>query len=262
MDMYFEASNIYSYKRALRRGADKLILTKIEDLCFSLRSEDWLKLPQELYSYNYLELTPQLKAKYNELKKEAIIELKNAKVITAQTAAVLTSKLRQFLSGYVYIEGNAEHVHDVKYEYVKEFVEDLNEPILIAYQYRHEAARLKQIFPDIKHISSTMQQAALNETIKQWNAGNIEILMGHPQSIGHGLNLQGGGRHILFFSIDYNLETYQQFIKRLARQGQSAEHVFIHHLLFKETIDEHILKVLQGKDIVQANLLEFLTNES
>ena len=264
LDTYFEAASPYTFKRGIKRNAGTAICNLLDDLCYSLRPDDWLKLPQELFNYIYLDLPPPLRLQYEELKKEAILELQSAQLVTAQTAAVLTTKLRQFLSGTIYvdIDGTAgvEIIHDIKYEFLKDFIEDLNEPLLIAYQYRHEANRLVKYFPQAVLIGSGTSQKVLTTTIAEWNKGNIPILIGHPQSIGHGLNLQGGGRHILFFSVDYNLETYLQFIKRLSRQGQSAEHVFIHHLLFKETIDEHILKVLQGKDTLQKGLLEFLVD--
>lgn len=261
MDRYFKPPSIYSaYKRDIYDWAPAEIQEKIKDLCFSLNSEDWLKVPKEIHNPIYLELPEKLKAQYKVLKKEFIVELEQV-TITASKASVLSTKLRQFLSGSVYVNGVAEEVHSIKYDYLQEFVEDLGSPILIAYQYKHEATRLKKIFPHAAHISSEMNVAELNKTIADWNEGKIQVLIGHPASIGHGLNLQGGSNNVLFFSLDYNLELYQQFYGRLARQGQAADHVFIHYLLFNGTIDEHVLAVLQGKDDVQTSLLNFLKAE-
>jgi SNF2 family DNA or RNA helicase len=257
-DSYFHPPSVNSFKYIVKNEYIPVINAKIADLAFTLDEQQWLKLPQEMYNYITLSLTPPLMKQYVELKKEAITELQNKTVITAQTAAVLTTKLRQFLSGAIYVNDKVEFVHSIKYDFVKEFVEDLGEPILIAYQYRHEAMRLLVNFPEAVQLTSSVSQTRATQIIADWNAGKIPILIGHPQSIGHGLNLQGGGRHILFFSLDYNLETYQQFIKRLARQGQSAEHVFIHHLVFDKTIDEHILNTLESKGTLQKGLLDFL----
>jgi SNF2 family DNA or RNA helicase len=261
MDRYFKPPSLYSYKREIQPWAADQIHEKLKDLAFSLDANDWLKLPTEIHNVIHLEFPESLKAKYNELKKEFILQLETA-VITAHSASVLSTKLRQYLSGSVYVDGIPHPAHSIKYDYLKEFVEDLEGPLLVAYQYRHEVARLKALFPHAIVIDNTVKADQLNTIIRDWNAGKIQMLIGHPQSVGHGLNLQAGGNNILFFSLDYNLETYQQFIKRVSRQGQKESHVFIHYLVFQGTLDEHVLATLQGKDEVQKTLLDFLNEEN
>jgi SNF2 family DNA or RNA helicase len=261
MDRYFKPPSLYSYKREIQPWAPDQIHEKLKDLAFSLDADDWLKLPTEIHNVIHLELPDSLKAKYHELKKEFILQLETA-VITAHSASVLSTKLRQYLSGSVYVDGIPHPAHSVKYDYLKEFVEDLEGPLLVAYQYRHEVVRLKALFPHAVVIDNTVKVDQLNTIIRDWNAGKIQMLIGHPQSVGHGLNLQAGGNNILFFSLDYNLETYQQFIKRVSRQGQKESHVFIHYLVFQGTLDEHVLATLQGKDEVQKTLLDFLNENN
>ena len=255
---YFTEGFGYTGKPKLLPGAKEEISEKLSTLAYSLNAHDYLKLPTEIYNTISIDLPPKLRAKYNELKNEAIVELENEKVITAMTAGILTTKLRQFLSGNVYVNGQVEVIHSVKYDYLKQFLEDSTEPVLVAYQYRHEAAHILKIIPGAVPIGSGMSPKQLNMTIAKWNKGEIPVLVGNPQSIGHGLNLQGGGRTIVFFSCDFNLENYLQFIKRLARQGQEADHVFIHHLVIKDSIDEYILQVLTKKDSLQTSLLNYL----
>lgn len=257
-EVFFKERNAYSFKLEPLPGAKEEIFKRLDDLAFSLDASDYLSLPKEIYNNLYIDLPLKLMLKYDELKKEAITQLENEVYITAMTAGALTTKLRQFLSGNIYTPQGIEHIHDHKYEFLKEFIEDSTEPVLIGYQYRHEAKRIMELIKGVVPIGSGMSAKALNTVIDKWNKGEIPVLLGHPQSIGHGLNLQGGGRTILFFSLDFNLENYLQFIKRLSRQGQTAEHVFVHHLLVRGTLDEYILSVLSKKEELQASLLEFL----
>lgn len=255
--MYFYEST-YTGKLQLLPGAKESIFKKLENLAYSLDADDHLQLPKEIFNNIYVDLPATLLKQYETLKKEAIVALENEVVITAHTAGVLTTKLRQFLSGNIYVNGKIEHIHNIKYDYLKEFVEDTTEPVLIGYQYRHEAEQLLKTIPYAVPIGSGTPIKQLNTIITKWNRGEIPVLIGHPQSIGHGLNLQGGGATILFFSLDFNLENYLQFIKRLSRQGQTAPHVYIHHLVVRGTIDEYLLAVLHSKDSLQTNLLQFL----
>jgi SNF2 family DNA or RNA helicase len=238
------------------------IFEKLKNLAFRIADKDWLDVPEEVTNIIELELPKSLEKQYEVLRKEFIVELESLQVITAQSAGVLSTKLRQFLSGQVYVGGKVEHVHRHKMDALAEFIED-NEgtPILVGYQYQHEAARFKELFKNAEFINSSTTATKLDDIMTRWNAGKIPLLFGHPQSIGHGLNLQEACNNVVFYSLDFNLENHLQFIKRIARQGQKQSHVFIHYLTFKDTIDEHLIKMLIEKKSLQDMLLDYITIE-
>lgn len=255
---YFRESNPFSYKLMPLPGAKEAIFEKLESLAYSLNSVDHLELPAEVFNTIEVDMPIKHKKLYDTLKKDAIVQLESTEILTALTAAALTTKLRQFTSGAVYIKDTVEFIHDVKLQVLKDFVEDSTTPVLIGYQYRHEAERILDDIPGVVAIGSGTKASHLEKIITKWNNGEIKALLGHPQSIGHGLNLQGGGHTIVFFSLDFNLENYLQFIKRLSRQGQQSKHVFIHTIVMKNTIDEYVQSILAGKNKLQTNLLQFL----
>jgi SNF2 family DNA or RNA helicase len=258
-DQYFKY-NVYSRKLTPLPNAEDEIYTKLADLAFRIDSSDWLELPEILHNTVELELPKTLRNQYNVLRDEFIVELSNSTVINAGSASVLTTKLRQFLSGNVYIDGGVEHVHMVKMQALRDMVDSLDgSPALIGYQYKHEIDMFKVLFPEATFIESSTSGPILQKIVSDWNAGKIPVLFGHPQSIGHGLNLQESGNTVIFYSLDFNLENYLQFIKRVARQGQKHKSVIVHYLVFKGTMDEYVLNVLSGKDTVQNALLDFLT---
>lgn len=257
---YFNPPTVYSRKLTLVAGAEEAILDKLSNLAFRIDAKDWLDLPEEIFNTIELELPKDLRAAYEELKAECITELESLDVVTAVNASALSTKLRQFLSGNVYVDGEVVPVHTHKVDALKELIEDNNgSPILVGYMYKHELAEFKKAFKQAVFIESGTAAPVLQQIIADWNAGNIPVLFGHPQAIGHGLNLQDGPCNtIVFVSLDFNLENYLQFIKRIARQGQKQKHVIIHSIIFKDTIDEYIQTVLTGKDDVQTALLNFL----
>jgi SNF2 family DNA or RNA helicase len=259
-DKYFKPPSIYQqYKREPYDFAIQEIYDKIKDLAFRIDAKDWITLPEEIHNVIPLELPANLKKDYIILKKEFILTLECCTSVTASSAAALSTKLRQFLSGSIYTESGITNIHAHKLEALKDFIDDMNgNPVLIAYQYRHEATRFKQAFPSAEFITSTTSVIDLCSIIKRWNKGEIPVLFGHPQSVGHGLNLQGACNNILFYSLDFNLENYLQFIGRVSRQGQLERHVMIHYLTFIGTIDEYLLSVLKDKTSLQATLLDFL----
>jgi SNF2 family DNA or RNA helicase len=262
---YFKPPTIYApFKNIPYDNSVELIYDKIKDLAFRIEAEDWLTIPTEVHNPILLELPPKLKKDYNVLKKESIVALEAfGGVVTATTAATLSTKLRQFLSGAVYLaDREVAQVHTHKLDALKDFVEDIDgNPVLVGYQYQHEIARFKDAFPKATFIESSTKASDLNRIITKWNNGDIPLLFGHPQSIGHGLNMQGACNNIIFYSLDFNLDNFLQFIKRVARQGQKETHVFIHYLIFAGTIDEYLMQVLTEKETVQNTLLDFLRIE-
>jgi SNF2 family DNA or RNA helicase len=260
MNAYFNPRTNYSFKRAILPGAAAHIHEKLSTLAYSIDGAKHIKLPQEIHNVISLELDDKLRQQYNTLKKEAILQLESMEVITALTAAAASTKLRQLLSGAIYNEYRVPvPVHNLKLDALKEFVEDnAGMNLLVGYMYKHEVERFKQVFPHASFFCDAKNEADTMRLCKRWNAGDIPLLFGHPASISHGLNLQQNCSNIMFYSLDFNLDYYLQFIKRVARQGQKESHVTIHYLLFKDTIDEYVLDTLNGKNVVQNSLLSYL----
>ena len=178
--------------------------------------------------------------------------------VNASNAAVLSGKLRQVVSGAVYDnDGAPQHVHDAKIDACVDLVEEIGAPVLIAYEFNHERARLLQHFPFAGVLGSGTSKKKTGQIIEEWNAGAMPVLLCHPGSAGHGLNLQAGGHHIIWYGLTWNLEHYDQLNARLWRQGQEKP-VFIYHLLAKDTVDERVSMVLRDKDRTQKDLLRRL----
>jgi len=260
-DRYF-IQNCFSYKLLPNENTIHEIYEKVATLAFSIDPKKWIELPDEVHNVILIDMPPKLKAQYKELEKEFVVYLENGAVISAKMASVLSTKLRQFLSGKVYTnERNIESVHHIKYEALEDLVEEMaGQPLLVGYMYQHEVPEFKKRFPQAEFIESNTSTVQLIDIINRWNAGKIELLFGHPASVGHGLNLQGACNNVCFYSLDFNLDNTMQFIKRVARQGQKEKSVFIHFLLFKGSIDEYILKTLNGKEMTQQSLLDFIND--
>jgi len=232
------------------KNAEKIIYKKISDICISMKSEDYLKLPPMITNAVQIPLSNAVELSYRRFEKDLILTVKEG-ILNASNAAVLANKLLQFANGAVYDdEGKIIEVHEEKLNALAEIVETVNQPILIFYWFKHDLERLLKKFPDAVQLKNA-------ENISEWNCGKIKILLAHPASAGHGLNLQYGGNIIVWFSLTWSLEYYQQANKRLHRNGQNKP-VIIHHLIAKNTIDETILKVLSDKNSRQENLLTAL----
>ena len=247
-------SDFWGYKFTPKPGAEAEIRAAVSDLVLTLRTEDYLSLP-DLVPVNVLvTLPPQAQKTYQALEKDLFVGLQKGDV-TAVSAAVLANKCRQAASGALYLdgpEGAWEVLHDAKIRALADIVDEAQgEPLLVAYNYRSDLARLQKAFPQATVLDKKPG------TVDDWNAGKIEMLLAHPQSAGHGLNLQAGGRLIVWFTLDWSLELYQQFNARLHRQGQTRP-VFIYHLLATNTVDELVLERLHSKRSVQDVLLDGL----
>ena len=190
---------------------------------------------------------------YEQFEKELLAELDNGEVVEAVNAAVLANKLLQVSNGFTYTDDkqNWQLMNKNKIEALKELVEHSDEPMLVAYNYKIDLERIVEVFPDAVVLDSSP------ETIARWDRGEIKMLLAHPASAGHGLNLQAGGSLCVWFGLNWSLELYQQFNARLHRQGQTKP-VRIVHIVAKGCIDERVLKVLNNKDVVQSKLLNAL----
>ena len=241
---------VYSWK--LTPGSDKVINDKISDVCLSLNAQDYLQLPTLSNVYHPIVFDPQIRNKYDQLRKDMVVEVKKEK-ITAPTAAALANKLLQFTSGSVYDEaGEAQEVHRSKLERLESIMEESSSPTLVFYHFKHSLQRIRLLFPEAVVLD--------DDNIEAWRRGEIRMLLAHPQSGGIGLNLQcnvGDTAQTVWFDLPWSSENYIQANARIYRQGQEKP-VVIHHLTMAGSIDEHVVKVLEGKINLQDALLEAL----
>lgn len=246
------------YKTTLLRGATKEIQSRIKPITFRLDSKDYMKMPEYIHNEIKLELSTKLITQYKKLEKDFVLDIQGAE-ITAFNSAALSMKLRQFIQGGVYTEeGLTQHIHDIKLKALQELIDSSNyQPILCPIQFKFELRRLQKCFGNVPVIAGQTNARQSMEYIKEWNKGNIPLLLCHPASISHGLNLQASGHIICWYGLTWSLEQYKQLIGRIYRQGQKKA-VIVHHLIMKNTIDETVLKVLKQKDTVQADLLKAL----
>ena len=231
--------------------AEERIYEKISDICVSMKAEDWLQLPERIDNVIEVELPEKVKLQYKQFEKDLILPLLESDV-TAANAAVLTNKLLQMANGAIYDEfGEAKEIHDAKLEALEEVVEAANgKPVMVVYAYKHDLDRIRKRLK--KYNPRTLDS---DQDVQDWNAGKIQVLLLHPASGGHGLNLQTGGNIIVWFGLTWGLEYYQQANARLYRQGQT-ERVIVHHIIAKGTMDEEVLKALTGKAATQNGLME------
>lgn len=237
---------VFSYK--LKDGAEEAIYKKLSDICVSMKSEDYLKLPERINNVISVKLPDKAKEKYQQLERDLLLPLVDTDIV-ANTAAVLTNKLLQMANGAVYDEdGNVQEIHDEKLKALEDTIEAANgKPVLVFYSYKHDLKRIKDHLKDVRELNTP-------EDIEDWNKGEVPIMLAHPASAGHGLNLQAGGSIIVWFGLTWSLELYQQANARLYRQGQK-QNIIIHHLVAEGTVDEDVMEALENKETGQEALL-------
>lgn len=244
---------IYSYKP--REDAEERIYSKISDITISMKADGYLKMPELVSTEVAVSLSEKERKLYDKLKKELVLELSDSEV-TAANAASLTGKLVQMANGAVYSDdASVMEIHQRKLDALEDIVEAANgNPVLVAYWYKHDLERIRKRFPDAEPVST-------EDSIRRWNRGEILVGLIHPAAAGHGLNLQAGGNHLVWFGLTWSLELYQQTNARLYRQGQQAGTVVLQHIVTKGTIDGEILKALERKDTSQEALIEAVKAE-
>ena len=252
-DTYFntgQKSGYVVYNWILKPDCETKIYKKIDDIAISMKSHDYLKLPQRVNNTIKVKMTPTELGLYKKLEKEYVINIAKRGEVTASNAAVLSNKLLQLANGAIYDDDlKTIKIHDHKLNALEEITEEAQgQPILVFYQYEQDCSRILEKFPNAKKLDLN------GDDIKNWNAGKIPLLLVQPQSAGHGLNLQYGGHIIVWFGLTWSLEYYQQANARLDRQGQTNS-VIVHHLVTENTIDERVMNVLSGKAEKQNELL-------
>lgn len=242
---------VFDYR--IKPGAEEEIYKRIGDICISMKAKDYLNLPDVVYNEVQIEIPEPDKALYRELKKDLIIELDDSDVI-ASNAAVLSNKLLQMANGAIYDEDkNIVNIHDEKLNKLLDIIEAANgNPVLVFYTFKHDLHRILTFLQAEKINAEPIEGS---NSIKKWNEGKIQVMLCHPASAGHGLNLQYGGHIMVWFGLTWSLELYQQANARLYRQGQT-ETVTIHHIIAKDTIDEDVMAALKSKEVNQDRLIE------
>lgn len=243
---------VYNYKPL--PNAEAQIYDKISDITISMKSADYLQMPELVNSNYVVYLSEEEVKRYNELKEELVLQLPDGE-ITAANAASLSGKLSQMSNGAIYADDETVlYIHDRKLDALEDIIESANgKPLLVAYWYKHDLERIMKRLDSLKIKYSKLDSDA---SIRKWNKGELDVALIHPASAGHGLNLQSGGATLVWFGLTWSLELYQQTVARLWRQGQTSNTVVIQHIITEGTIDERILKALAQKDSTQAALID------
>lgn len=238
-------------------GSDQKIKEKLKDVSVTVNPEDYFDVAKNIFNDIAVELPAQVMRQYRRFARELYLELANGGEITAANAAVKTNRLQQMASGAVYTENGEGYniIHDAKIEALKSVIEEANgAPVLCSYSFKHEVDRIRRAFPRARLLDKDPQ------TISDWNAGKIPLLLAHPASCGHGLNLQDGGNILVFFSCGWSLELHDQIIERIGavRQAQAghARPSFVHYIVAKRTLDEVVKERLATKRDVLDVLLD------
>lgn len=236
--------------------AQDQIQRALRDLCLTIDAKDWFDLREPIVNNIYVDLPAAARAKYEDMEKRMFMELSGHEV-EAFGAAARTVKCLQMANGAAYVDdaGNWVEVHDAKLQALEDVIEEAaGMPVLVAYNFKSDLARMAKAFPKGRALDSDPQ------TIRDWNAGKIPVLFAHPASAGHGLNLQDGGNILVFFGHDWNLENRLQIIERIGptRQMQAGHDrpMFIHNIIAAGTVDEMVLERVETKRAVQDILLD------
>jgi SNF2 family DNA or RNA helicase len=270
---FFDAVGFGGYDYRPKQGAFERIVERINPLVLQLSAEEYLKMPELISTDIRVDLPKEAMETYRKVEDAFFLEMESGNIVAAN-AAVAGGKCRQIANGAVYItKSNPDgvipqgtdwaDVHNAKLDALEDLVDELGgKPLLVLYEFRHDAARILERFPTAAIIDSKTSPKKLAETIDAFNQGRITMLLGHPASMGHGLNLQGACHHAVWFGITWNLEYYDQAIARIYRQGQKSSTVFIYHIVASNTLDERVLQRLTSKDRNQQSLLSALGGKS
>lgn len=256
---------VYSYN--LMSDSEQLIHKRIEDICISMKADDYLEMPLRTDNYIKLRMPDDIKKQYDDFEKNKVLDMfkpeqkyleetdkwiNEPAEINAVNAAALSNKLLQFANGAIYDENKKVFpIHNIKLDALKEIIEDANgQSVLVAWTYQFDRDRILDYLKKYKP-----RELKTNKDIEDWNAGKIQVMLAHPASAGHGLNLQAGGNIIVWFGQTWSLELYQQFNARLYRQGQQKG-VVVHHLIMQGTHDEDVIQALKAKDRKQNALMD------
>ena len=248
---------VYSYKP--RPFSEEEIYRRIGDITISMKALDHLKMPELIENRYPVYMDDGEKQQYESMKKDLILPYLENEAVTAANAAALSGKLCQMANGAVYSdEGSVVHIHDRKLDALEDIIEAAQGPILLCYWFKHDLERITKKLDELK-----VEYARISSdgSIRMWNEGKFQVGLIHPASAGHGLNLQAGGNHIVWFGLTWSLELLEQSNARLWRQGQRAETVVVQYLVTAGTIDERILDAISKKEKDQNALIDAVKAE-
>lgn len=255
---YFRPTGYQGYQWKELPGSQEKIEERIADITLTLRSKDWLNLPDTVVEDVEVPLPADLANRYREFERELVLEIRKDKDITAANAAALVSKLLQFTSGSVYDEeGKYHELHDLKLKALERIAREADSPLLVAVAFKHELARIRERFPKAKFFQDAKGLKAQKDMLEEWNAGKIPMLVAHPKSMSHGLNLQAGGNNLVWMSLTYSRDDYEQTIGRLERRGQDAV-VKVWRIVCPDTVDYAVATVVEEKRATEDRLLTAL----
>ena len=256
-EAYFKPAGMNPYNGVVYNyeplpGAEEAIYSKISDITVSMKALDYLDMPEQVLVNHFVDMEPNERKLYDDMKKQLLVEV-DGEEIDAANAAVLSGKLLQMANGAIYNEARQMRViHNRKLEMLGDLIEQANgQNVLVAYWYQHDHERIREYLTDLGYKPRDLKS---DQDIADWNAGKIQVGLISPASAGHGLNIQKGGHILIWFSLVWSLEMYQQTNARLWRQGQK-EVVTIHHIVTRDTVDGDVLNALRHKDTTQQNLI-------
>lgn len=260
---YFLPTDENGWNWVPQEDAEERIIERLKDIALRMSAEEYLTLPRRTFNTVRFDLPPKARKNYDQMEAALWTEMEDGSALTAAVAAAASGKCRQICSGAVYGEDKKViPVHDSKTKALKALIEELQgQQVLIAYEWRHEVDRIREALGadrmSAPNIGGGTKTAARKDAMRRWNEGELTYLLAHTQSLSHGVNLQHGGRHVVFFSTTWDQELYDQFIRRVWRQGQKRR-VFIHHFVARDTVEESVMGALQKKTRVQDALLKAL----
>lgn len=242
---FFNQSGFGGYEWTLKEGSYDKIIQRIAPLCLRLQAEDHLQMPDLIKVTIPVTLPPAVMKIYKEIEEEFI-----SGDIVAANGASAGVKCRQVANGAVYLEDLSYRViHDSKLDALSDLLEEIGaQPVLLLYEFNHDKERILKRLPGAEVLGGSLSQARANSIIDRFNAGKLPILLGHPASMGHGVNLQGAARHVVWFGIPWDYDLYDQAIRRIYRQGQKATSVLVYHISAVDTLDQRVTEVLVKKE--------------
>lgn len=245
-------------KYLIRDGMEKQIHACIADITLEMSSEEYLELPEVVVNDIVLELTGNLRGQYEQLERELFVELDSQVVLEVASVLACSMKCRQFANGAAYVnpgDSEWEEIHDLKLDALDEIIEEANgRPVLVAYEFKHDAERIAKRWPDARFINSKLSAAESEKIMDDWNANKIPLLCGHPLSMGHGLNLQYGEcTDIALMGLSWQPDFMEQVVGRLMRQGQ-RNNIRVHRLLMRKTVDQLMALSLKEKQLTEEGL--------
>jgi hypothetical protein len=244
-----------------KKGADKEILKKISDIVMVIDNDNIRGIPSVKDNIIKFDLSKKIRKNYEELESKFFTEIAPGEEVIALSKPALTQKLRQFITGFVYQDNHSiSDIHNERLKILEELAESVNDNLLVAINYKEEVRLIQEHFgKSIPFINSQTKRSDTALIIKKWNARKIPMLLAHPRSLAHGMNLQSGSRNIVWFNLPhFSYEEWAQFIARLARRGQSANYVMNHVIIAKDTIDEAIYRIVNNKGSNQKRNLDIL----